>query len=205
MRKINYPVLVLALIFLTVPSGAAPANGQQGKEQVKEGAFDPAQLERAVEKAIRKIERDKAFKERQFIGELKSKLNTAVQEWIFTQRQKRQSQLDKIIPQNWEIYPNAVTAGHYEYYLRDFVYLIGDSDIIKTGSVVNPYKAYFKVSEALYVEREHSSNVSYPQLYLFQVTTPIEVFFDYRDGNFFAAEVKTENAIFKKGWGRKSG
>ncbi len=200
MCKINCYILSLAFIFLTCASGAAFSQPQEKPADKKDNFIEASELELAVEKAIRKLEKDREFKERQFVEELKSKLRLAVQEWISSESRKRQGELDKIIQQNWQLYPNAVTAGRYDYYLRDFKYSIGNSDIIKTGSLVSPYKAYFDVDESLYAERRHPSNASYPKEYLFKAVTPIAVVFDYRGGEFAVAEVEKANIIFTRGW-----
>jgi hypothetical protein len=162
----------------------------QGEAQRPAQIADPKEIERAIEKAIKSVNDDKAREEKELIANLEGKLQEASQEWISQAREEKESEKNKFINQSWEMLPKYGPRVHYNYYLKGYDYQAGESDIMKTDSLLVPYKGYLKVTEIIYAQREHPAAASDKTQFLYIATTPIKINFDYKKDKF----------ILKQGW-----
>lgn len=158
-------------------------------------------LQKALEKAIRNVEKEKLIEQERLIAKLRLRLNLASQRWLAQSSNNKKRELNRLIQQNWETLPGFLSASHYEYYLRDYDYSVTGSDIVKTESLIDtPYRAYINLRERLFVERDHPVNVPYRSDYFYTVNRDITVSLEYRRGKFIAADTEEKASWMEKGW-----
>jgi hypothetical protein len=198
----RYLVSFLAVIFLAI--FPIPSFSQDPvtkfEDQQGEKALTVADMQSAFEKAMKGVAADKEKEEKKTTETLKEKLASATQEWMSTEKKRRESGLNKYVDQRWEILVKFGDPAHYEYYLRDFVYVPGGSDIIKTDSLVTPYKAVIGVTEKLYVERYHTPDASDVSIFFYTFTNVMKVSFEYRDDRFVFTGSEDGDPRLDPGW-----
>ena len=162
----------------------------------------PESLKEAFEEAMEKFETKRLQEQEKLKANLKSKLNLAIEEWISSAKKNKDAELNKFIDQNWEKQARSldIPPVHYDYYLRDYAYGVTKTDIIKTDSLVAPYKANVNLIEKLYVERYHAPSISYREDFLCTVTTPITVSLEYTEDKFTVINTEYGKISIEKGW-----
>jgi len=189
-RQVILPVTVFLL------SGLASFCFSEEVAQVS----DPKEIERAIEKAIKKVNKDKAQEDEALVASLEEKLKAATAEWIVNARAQKNSELNREVEQTWELLSKYGPRIHYRYYLMEYDYLENDFDIIDTDSMLVPYKGYSKVTEALYVEKEHPVAASDRKPFLFTAAVPIKINFDYKKDKFIFVSAEKGEFSLKQGW-----
>lgn len=185
---------ILLIIFFLSSAGSFCFS----EEAVQMG--DSKEIERAIEKAIKKVNKDKAQEEEALIASLEGKLKEAAGEWIAKARAQKNSALNREVEQNWELLSKYGPRIHYKYYLMDYDYPENDFDIIDTDSMLVSYKGYSKVTEMLYVEREHPAAASDVTLFFYTAATPIKINFDYKKDKFVFVNAERGELSLKQGW-----
>lgn len=163
-------------------------------------AQEPAEIEGAFRSAIKSLEREKAEQQKQLTSRLKQKLSAALRSWISQAKIEKDRQLNQLIEQNWQKISGALSPIYYDYYLRSYEYIITESDILETTSLVSPYKAYANLTEKLYVARKHPPGISFLEHFLYTASRPVTLNFDYSDEEFRVADVKYGGFSLEKGW-----
>jgi len=140
----------------------------------------------AIEQALKNYETYKQKEQDELAKKLNFSLNQITENWIASAKVNKESALGSRLQQSWEklssLYP--VPPTHYEYYLRGYRYSLIKSDVAKTGSILAPYKATVTISEDLYVEKNHSPDISDANPYFYTVTTAYNLNLEYRQDRF---------------------
>jgi hypothetical protein len=160
----------------------------------------PESQEEALQKALEKIEARKAKELEVLLSSLKSQLDLAIREWLAGQKIKKDSELDKFIQQRWETLKKYLSPIHYDYYLRDYAYTLGKTDITKTESLIMLYKGWVNMTEDLFVERYHAPSGSNRDKYLFTISRGILISFEYDKDKFIVSNTVYEEPRVVKGW-----
>lgn len=160
----------------------------------------PQDIERAIENAIKNIDTHKSIKEKALTARLEQGLKSAIEDWIGAAKKQKDSQIDKLIEQNWEYLSEFGPRIHYDYYLREYDYSISEPDIIQTSSLVTPYKGSIKINEIIYAEKDHYPAASNVREFFYTATTPLKVNFDYRQDRFVFVNVEKGDIALKQGW-----
>lgn len=202
-KLVLFFVLIFFIIWLNLVFSQAET-AESVKAKLKEGlALEKSiaeEIEHAFERALKNVEKDKEQAQEMFASELKEKLKSSISKWISQAKKQKESELGKLVNQKWELISKSAPKIHYDYYLRDYEYQENGIDIIKTESLVVPYKAELKVLEVLYVERERSPNVSDLRKFLYTVTTPLKINFDYKGEEFVLINIEKGSTSLKQAW-----
>ncbi len=148
----------------------------------------PAKTESIIilEQALKNHEALKQQEQEELAKNLNSSLNQIIETWISTAKTNQENGLGSRLEQSWEklsrLYP--ISPVHYEYYLRGYKYSLIKTDLIKTNSLIDPYKAMVIIKEDLYVEKNHAPNVSDKNLYFYTVSTNYTLNFEYKNEKF---------------------
>jgi len=157
-------------------------------------------MEEAFQKALKNVEQEKTKEQGELISDLKNKLNLTLQDWLSKAAKDKDSQVESFIEQNWERLPELKNSTYYDYYLKDFAYKVAKSDIIKTDSLISPYKAYINVNEELYVERYHPAGISFREKFFYTATRPIILSFEYSEDKFTIINTEYKDYALTQGW-----
>ncbi len=140
----------------------------------------------AIEQALKNYETYRQKEQDELAKKLNFSLNQITENWIASAKVNKESALGSRLEQSWEklssLYP--VSPVHYEYYLRGYQYNMIKSDVAKTDSILAPYKATVTISEELYVENNHSPDISDANPYFYTVTTAYNLNLEYRQDKF---------------------
>lgn len=140
----------------------------------------------AFEQALKNYEDYKQKEQDETAKKLSADLNRAAQEWIAQAQKNKDSLVGTRLEQNWEklalYFP--ISPSHYEYYLRGYKYSVIKNDIRKSDSITTPYKAALVIKEELYVEKNHSPDISDATPYFYTVTTSYDLNFEYKQDKF---------------------
>jgi hypothetical protein len=197
MYSLRFFVFVFNLIFIV--SLSAQVFGQEVKPKDAPGNLSK-ELENAFREAIKSTEKDKQAEQEALAGRLKGELKTAGGDWITAARNKRAPEKNQLVDQKWEEAQKAGPYVHYEYYLRDYVYQQNSFDIIKTDSLVVPYKGYIQASQILYVERQHPYGAPAAPEFIYTVTVPVKLSFDYQGNRFELVNTENGEPSLAQGW-----
>lgn len=165
-----------------------------------QGADPSVEIEAAIEKAIKKVYKDKAQEEEVMVAGLEGKLKSTIKEWIAKMKSEKDPQMHQLISQSWELLSKFGPRVHYNYYLKGYDYLENEADIVKTDSILGPYKGYSKITEIIYAEREHPVGASDISRFFYTITTPIKVNFDYKKEGFIFVSAERGELSLKQGW-----
>lgn len=167
--------IYLILSFLLLNSRACfaeSANKDTGK-------IDPGI---AFEQALKNYEAFKQKEQDEIAARINVSLSQVTDDWIAQAQRDKESLLGTRIKQNWEklalTFP--ISPSHYEYYLRGYKYSVIRNDVSKSDSITSPYKATASIKEELYVEKNHSPDISDATPYFYTVTTVYNLYFEYR-------------------------
>lgn len=171
-------ILTYLLIFIFCTTAFAQEQGQ---------TRTPGDANRvAFEQALKNYEAQKQKEQDELAVRLHASLNKKTEEWINNANQEKERLIGTRLEQNWEklalYFP--IAPSHYEYSLRNYKYTVIKSDVSKTNSLSSPYKADVVISEELYVEKNHSPDISDPVPYFYTVTTAYTLHFNSRGDNF---------------------
>lgn len=140
----------------------------------------------ALEQALKNYETYKQKEQDELAKKLNFSLNQITASWIASAQANKESDLDSRLEQSWEklssLYP--VSPVHHEYYLRGYKYSLIKSDVAKSNSIFAPYKATVTIREDLYVEKNHSPDISDANPYFYTVTTVYNLNLEYRQDGF---------------------
>ncbi|OGX19410.1 MAG: hypothetical protein A3K83_00510 [Omnitrophica WOR_2 bacterium RBG_13_44_8b] len=186
---------LIILILLILPHDVCLS-----QEPAKPESLSPETIGQGFEKAMKNIETEKLKALEELKVDLRTKLDQAIADWILAKKEEKAPWINKIVEQNWEFIPKYGPRAHYDYYLRGFDYRIISSDIVKTESLVSPYVGRLSVLEQLYAEMYHSPDVSFRDNFLYTVTTPIKVKFEYNGSDFVAVETEYEDSGMENAW-----
>lgn len=198
--------IFIIIVFSLLPYSVClsqPDNQTEENNISSEGKPLTESVKNGFEEAIKKIDAQKENDNKKIAESLQAKLDLAVQDWISQQKKKRSLELNTIIEQHWENLTEFGPRIHRNYYLRDFSYTIINMDVIKSNSMIDPYKAVMNLTEKLFAERYHSPDVTYPEDYYYTVTTPIKVNFEYYNDKFVVTGVEDAKASIDQGWNRQ--
>jgi len=197
MIKLKLIALSVAVFFLFGLAGHCFAE-EEAKSSAQESSAK--EIERAIEQALKKVNKDKAREDEALVASLEGKLKEATAEWIAKAKAQKNPGLNREVGQSWEMLSKYGPRIHYKYYLMDYDYSENEFDIIDSDSVIVPYRGYSKVTEILYVEREHPVAASDIKPFFYTASTPIKLNFDYKKDTFiFVNEEKGEFSL-KQGW-----
>ena len=154
----------------------------------------------AFQKALKNVEQEKAKEQEELISDLKNKLNLALQDWLSMAAKEKSPQINSFIKQSWEKLSELKNSTYYDYYLKDFAYTIVKSDIIKTDSLISPYKAYITINEALFVERYHPAGISFREKFFYTAARPIILSFEYNEDKFAITNTEYKDYSLTQGW-----
>ena len=157
-------------------------------------------IETAFQKALKNVEQEKAKAQEELISDLKNKLNLALQDWLSSAAKEKNPQINSFIKQSWEKLSELKNSTYYDYYLKDFAYMLVKSDIIKTDSLISPYKAYITINEALFVERYHPAGISFREKFFYTATRPIIISLEYSEDKFTIIDTEYKDYALKQGW-----
>ncbi|MDD5476969.1 MAG: hypothetical protein PHG87_02000 [Candidatus Omnitrophica bacterium] len=139
-----------------------------------------------IEQALKNYETYKQKEQDELAKKLNFSLNQIIQNWIASAKANKENALGSRLEQSWEklssLYP--VSPVPYEYYLRGYKYSLIKSDVAKTDSIFAPYKATVTINEDLYVEKNHSPDISDANPYFYTVTTAYNLNLEYRQDKF---------------------
>ncbi len=187
--KLFKKLIVILFILLTAPGISLGENETASKEKT-EKPLDFEQLLKNYETKKQK-ELDVLTKE------LTVKLNQTIESWINLAKKDKESKIGSRIKQNWEKLAStySIPPSHYEYSLRGYRYDVVKNDIHKADSLTSlyPYKATVIIKEELYVEKNHSPDVSNASQYFFTITTNYNLNFEYLADKFILTT--SENKI----------
>lgn len=169
-------------------------------KQVKAESVESEAIKEAFEKALQNIEKGKEKEQQELVTELKLKLNSAVEAWIAQAKKDKSLKIDMFIEQGWEKLPGWISSAHYDYYLKDFTYQITKTDIIKTDSLITPYKAVVNLDEKLYAERSHAPSVSFREKFFYTVTRPLTISLEYDGDKFTVINTEYKDPSIEPGW-----
>jgi len=140
----------------------------------------------AFEQALKNYETYRQKEQDALAKKLNFSLGQITENWIASAKANKENALGSRLQQSWEklslLYP--IPPGHYEYYLRGYKYSLLKSDVVKTDSIVAPYKAAVTIKEDLYVEKNHSPDISDANPYFYTVTTDYNLNLEYRQDRF---------------------
>jgi hypothetical protein len=141
---------------------------------------------KSFEQALKNYDTQKQKEQDELATKLNFRLSQAIDNWVDTAKKDKSAKLNTRLKQEWEkltkFYP--ISPIHYEYSLRGYKYKIIKSDIAKTDSLTSPYKAVVIIREELYVEKNHSPNISDADPYFFTVSTNYVLNFEYKNEKF---------------------
>jgi len=157
-------------------------------------------IEEAVKKAIKDVEKEKAEEQEALSKGLTEKLIPAISDWVLRAKEDKAKEINKLQHRDWSELKKFPSPLPHDYYLKNFTYTIVKSDILITDSVINPYKAFVKIEEKLYLERYHSSDAAYLEQYRYTALTPIDLQLEYRDNKFMITETKYGQITMERGW-----
>ena len=157
-------------------------------------------IEEAFQKALKNVEQEKAKEQNELISNLKNKLNLKIEEWLSLAKKEKDQEVNQFIKQNWDRLPELKNSTHYDYYLKDFAYTVAKSDIIKTDSLISPYKAYITINEALFVERYHPAGISFREKFFYTTSRPIIISLEYSEDKFTIINTEYKDYTLAQGW-----
>ena len=201
MKKYFMLFMIILFAVITNPSFSQDTTDDPAKNEDRK-AVGITEMQAAFEKAMREIAADKEKEQEKMLAMLKEKLSAASQEWIAEANKKWEGNLNQYVEQNWETLGIFGVTPHSDYYLRDFEYIENGIDIIKTDSLMVPYKGYVNLTEKLYVEQYHTPDASDVAIFFYTFTDPIIVSFEYRGDRFALASVEHGTVRLDQGWPR---
>jgi len=173
--------LVIIACFLFIPGRQKSFGDEQSKLQDKNQTSGMA-----FEQALKNYDTQKQKDQEVLAGKLNFRLGQVTANWINAAKKDKVDKLNTRLPQQWEklalVYP--VSPTHYEYNLRDYKYNVVKSDVIKTDSIISPYKAMVIIREELYVEKNHSPDISDADPYFYTISTNYTLNFEYQNEKF---------------------
>jgi len=189
-------ILTIILSSLFLITSIQPLFSQEDPDEIA----PPSPLENTLKKTLTDVEQENKRKEAEFIASLKRKLDLEVQRWVIEAKQKQETQLHKLIHNDWVKLDKFTTPVPYDYYIRDYDYPLVKADVLKADSLTLPYKAYIKLNEKLFIERYHSESISSIEPYLQTIITPITINLEYRDDKFVITNTEYGVIAIKNGW-----
>lgn len=140
----------------------------------------------AIEQALKNYETYKQKEQDELAKKMNFSLNQIIQNWMASAKANKESALGSRLEQSWEKLSSLykIPPVPYEYYLRGYKYSVIESDVTKTDSIFTPYKARITINEDLYVERNHSPDISDANPYFYTVTTAYHLNLEYRQDKF---------------------
>ncbi|MDD5109172.1 MAG: hypothetical protein PHC29_06695 [Candidatus Omnitrophica bacterium] len=134
------------------------------------------------EQALKNYEVFKQKEQDETAKKINIDLNRVTEEWIAQAKENKAKLLGTRLEQNWEklalYFP--ISPSHYEYYLRGYKYSVIKNDVVKSDSITSPFKATLSIKEELYVEKNHSPDISDASPYFYTVTTSYNLNFEYK-------------------------
>ncbi|MDD4955541.1 MAG: hypothetical protein PHP17_05850 [Candidatus Omnitrophica bacterium] len=196
MHKAIY--LILAFCFCQPVFAEAPEAPQKSADTSRDALA--RSIEEAVKKAIKDVEAQNAKEREVNARELSLKLVSAMDGWFSGVNAQRTKELNKLQHRDWSELKKFPSPLPYDFYLKNFSYILQKSDIALTDSIVNPYKAFVRIEERLFVEGYHSTDAAYLEQYHYTVITPIDLQLEYRDNMFTIVETRYGQPIMERGW-----
>jgi len=188
------PFIIFSFLFTLLDASFSQEIEEEGENLT---SYD---VQQAFESALRTIDINKQKEKEELIEGLRVKLNLAVDDYIAKVSRKRGSELNRTIKQNWEELSKYGPYIHYDYYLRDYAYVDIKTDIISTGSLNTPYKAYLTATEKLFVEKEHAPSVSSREKFFYTAAIPFKVNFSYQGDVCVEESVEYKQTSLDQGW-----
>jgi hypothetical protein len=140
----------------------------------------------AFEQALKNYERSKEKDQEELIKKLNTNLDQIAQDWINQVRKEKEPLVGTRYEQSWEKLATKfpISKAHYDYYLRGYKYFVIKNDIRKSDSINYPYNANLIIGEDLYVERNHSPDISDANPYFYTISTIYNLYLEYRQDKF---------------------
>lgn len=175
--EIKFKTTIICLILSFCTLNFHDSFGQDAGKQT-----DKNETGIAFEQALKNYEAYKQKEQDEVAKKLNFSLNRISEEWIAQAEKNKEDLLGTRIKQNWEklalTFP--ISPSHYEYYLRGYKYNVIRNDVTKSDSITSPYKATLNIKEELYVEKNHSPDISDASPYFYTVTTVYNLNFEYK-------------------------
>lgn len=180
--KLKNALKILIILIITCFNAVSFA---QETNKAKDNA-DPAAV---FEQALRNYEMKKQQEQDILITKLYYTLGQATDAWIDSAKKDKDSKLGTRLEQSWEKLSSTfkISAGHYDYYLRGYKYAVIKNDVVRSESLATAYKAVVVIKEDLFVEKNHSPDVSDNNPYFYTVTTNYNLNFEYKQDKFVLA------------------
>ena len=184
-------ILVIIVYFLFISGLQESFCEEQNKSKDKNDSSGIA-----FEQALKNYDTQKQKDQEELAGKLNFRLGQATENWINTAKRDNAGKLNTRLQQEWEklalFFP--VSPVHYEYNLRGYKYIVTKSDVTKTDSLTSVYKAVVIIREELYVEKNHSPDISDANPYFYTVSTNHALNFEYKNEKFVLAN--SDSKIF---------
>ena len=180
-KIVNFKILVSIICFLSIFEPRKSFCIEQDKSNDKNETSGIA-----FEQALKNYDIQKQKDLEVLSGKLNFRLNQAAENWLNKVKSDKAGKLNTRLEQEWEKLSRtySISSIHYEYDLRGYKYILVKSDVIKTDSLSSPYKAVVIVREELYVEKNHSSDISDANPYFYTVSTEYTLNFEYKNEKF---------------------
>jgi len=181
--KIKFKIIFILITAFLWMEFFSLASAQENKLSAE------AKTQPTLEQALKNYETVKQQEQEELVKKLNLNLNQLIETWILAAKANQENALGSRLQQSWEklslIYP--ISPAHYEYYLRGYKYHLIESDLVKTNSLIDPYKATVVIKEDLYAEKNHASNISDANPYFYTVSTDYTLDFEYKNEKFTLA------------------
>jgi len=179
------------------------SEGEAGRDVSLYEKFSIDAVTRAFKSALSEDEAEKARKEKELAVKLRLDLSSELENWISRAREEKTPDLNKLLHNDWIELTKFTTPVPYDYYLRDFDYMVDASDVYKSQTVPPFYKASARIVERLFIERTHSTSASSIEPYLQTAVTPIALELEYRDDTFVVVNADRLQPSIEDGWQMK--
>jgi hypothetical protein len=189
LKTMIFRILVIIACFLFIlgfeKSFCEEQNESKGKNDSSGMAF---------EQALKNYDTQKQKDQEELAGKLNFRLSQVTENWINTAKKEKAGKLNTRLQQEWEKLSLffSVSPVHYEYNLRGYKYNVTKSDVTKTDSLTSVYKAVVIIREELYVEKNHSPDISDANPYFYTVSTNHTLNFEYKNEKFILASSDNE-------------
>lgn len=188
--------MFLGILFKGYTQDASEENKEERQMTLEE-------IKNTFTNVINEMEAQKVQRAEQREAELRMKLNGVLEEWIESERQNRESELNKLLHNNWENILMLISPMPYDYYLRNYEYQVVDYDIIEKDYSMDYYRASAEINEQLSIERYHADAVSSIEPYLHTVNTKIKIKLSYEGERFIVKDITRGQSSIVQGWHRE--
>jgi hypothetical protein len=174
--------VILACFFFIL--GVKNSFSEEPDPDTTEDKIETARI--AHEQALKNHEARKQKEQDELLIKLNSRLEQVITTWTEAAKKEKEAKMDTRLEQQWEKLSHTfpISPAPYQYNLRGYNYSVIKNDVSKTDSMTSPYKALVIIKEDLYVEKNHSSDISDINPYFYTVSTNYTLNFEYKNDKF---------------------